>query len=228
MLVNDWMNSPVITIDVEESMQRAVEVMTHNKIGMLPVMDKGKMVGIVTDRDLKRAGPSHVALLEIKQILYHMARVKMEGIMTLDPITVSPDYTIEEAAQVLLDNNISGCPVRDRDGDLCGIITKNDIFRAMVTVSGLTKRGVQFGFMLGDRPGSIKEVTDIIRAYHARLVSIMTTYAKAPQGSRFCYIRAFNVNRERLQELKEELAKKAKLLYVIDIRDNVRETYADY
>ena len=228
MLVNDWMNTPVISVSVDDSMQKAVDLMHDKKINMLPVLDQGKLVGVVTDRDLKQAAPSSVALIDVKQLLYHLSHVKVGTIMTGDPVTALPDHTIEEVAQLLLDHNISCCPVLDHDGHLAGIITKNDIFRAMVSVSGLRKKGVQFGFMLEDRPGSIKEVTDIIRKFHCRLVSIMTTYEKAPLGYRFAYIRAFNVNRERLADLKKELNEVAKLLYTIDLKEGARETYASY
>lgn len=82
--------------------------------------------------------------------------------------------------------------------------------------------------MLEDRPGSIKDVTDIIRRFHCRLFSIVTTYDKAPHGHRFVYVRAFNVNRERLPELKKALGETAKLLYTVDLKEGVRETYASY
>lgn len=228
MLVNDWMSAPAITVGVEDSMHKAANMMTEHKIGMLPVLENGNLVGIVTDRDLKQAAPSSVAVFEIKHILYHTARVTMEGIMTHDPITVRPDFTVEETAQTLLENNISGCPVLDHQDQIAGVITKNDIFRAMVSVSGIPKRGIQLGFLVEERSGSIKEITDIIREYHARLISVMTAYEKAPRGYRYLYIRAFNINRERLPDLMTTLRDKAKLLYMIDLRDGKRETYADY
>ncbi|MBM3303323.1 MAG: CBS domain-containing protein, partial [Deltaproteobacteria bacterium] len=150
MLVNDWMSAPVITVSLEDNMQKAVELMTENKIGMLPVVEQGKLVGIVTNRDLKQAAPSSVSLIDVKQLLYHMARVKMGAIMTKNPVTVRPDFTLEEAAEVLLENNISGCPVLDYEQQLAGIITKNDIFRTLVSSSWVRKKGVQFGFLLED------------------------------------------------------------------------------
>jgi acetoin utilization protein AcuB len=228
MLVMDWMSAPVITVDVHDSMQHAVNLMTENKIGTLPVMQNNKLVGIVTDRDLKEAAPSSVAVFDIKQILRHLSQVKMENIMTREPITVPPDFTIEEAAEKLQDNNISGCPVLDRAGDLAGIITKNDIFRAMTSITGMSKRGLQLGFMLEDRPGAIKEVTDVIRKYDARLISIVTTYHKAPHGYRYVHIRTFGMNREILPEMKAELKKRAKMLYLVDLRHGERESYAGY
>jgi len=135
--------------------------------------------------------------------------------------------TIEETAEILLKNKISGAPVVDEQGRVRGVITKSDLFRAMISLSGLSKRGVLFGVVLEDRPGSIKDVTDIIRAYDARLVSILTSYDKAPQGYRHVYIRAFNIDRSRLGELKDEIRKVCKLLYVVDHRENRREIFAD-
>ena len=81
-------------------------------------------MGIVTDRDLKRAAPSQIALFEIKDILYQLAHVKIADIMTPDPITVRPDFTIEEAAYILRGNNISGCPVLDHEDRIVGVVTK--------------------------------------------------------------------------------------------------------
>jgi acetoin utilization protein AcuB len=135
------------------------------------------------------------------------------------------DYTVEETAEVLLTNGISGAPVVDQKGEIRGIITKNDLFKAMISLSGLTKRGLQFGFLLDDSPGSIKTVTDIIRKYNGRLVSILSTYEKAPEGLRNVYIRSFDIDRDALPRLMEELKAAAKMLYMVDHRENKREIY---
>jgi acetoin utilization protein AcuB len=227
MLVKEWMSTPVITTGMNDDMQQAIDLMTDYHISMLPVMKEGKLVGIVTDRDLKRAAPSHVALLEIKQILYHMRRVEVAAIMSEDPITVRPDTTLEEAAEVLLANKISGCPVVDEGGQVAGVITKNDLFKAMISLSGLRKKGLQYGLLLEDRPGAIKEVTDVIRKYGGRLVSIMTSYDKAPEGFRHVFVRAFNVPRGQVQDIEDEISAKAKLLYVVDHREDKRRVFSD-
>jgi acetoin utilization protein AcuB len=228
MLVNDWMNTPVITIDLTDSLARAADLMFKNKISMLPVTSEGKLVGIITDRDLKRAAPSHISIPDVKDILFHLARLKVDSVMSRDPITVPPDYTLEETGEILLQKNISGCPVVTYEGELIGIVTKNDLFRALISVTGFPKRGVLLGFLLEDRPGSIKEVTDILRKYNARLLSVMATYARAPEGFRYVYIRVYRVDRDTLPDLKTELANTAKLLYMVDLRDGKRETYATY
>ena len=225
MLVKDWMSANVITLNVNDTMQDAINVSMEHHISLMPVMEEGKLVGIVTDRDLKRASPSDATLLDIQQIIYHLSRLEVGAIMSRYPITVPLDFTVEETAEVLLTNGISGAPVVDQKGEIRGVITKNDLFKAMIALSGLTKRGLQFGFLLEDNPGSIKEVTDIIRKYNGRLVSILSSYENAPEGLRHVYIRAFDIDRDALPRLKEELKAAAKMLYMVDHRENKREIY---
>ncbi|MGC8658411.1 MAG: CBS and ACT domain-containing protein, partial [Desulfomonilaceae bacterium] len=216
MLVKDWMSINVVTVNASDSMQHAINMLMENDISMMPVMEEGQLVGVVTDRDLKRASPSDAVMLDIQRILYLLSKLEVGAVMSRYPITLSFDLTVEEAAEILLKNKISGAPVLDGSGKIVGIITKSDLFRAMISLSGLSRRGVQFGFVLEDRPGSIKEVTDIIRRHEARLVSILSSYELAPEGYRNVYIRAFNVDRQRLNSLKEELKKQAKMLYMVD------------
>lgn len=225
MLVKDWMSKKVITVNVNDSMQHAINLLMEHDISMMPVLEDGKLMGVVTDRDLKRASPSDAVMLDIQRILYLLSKLEVGAIMSRYPTTLSIDQTMEEAAEILLYNKISGAPVLDASGEIKGIITKSDMFKAMMSLSGLSHRGVQFGFVLEDRPGSIKEITDVIRSYDARLVSILSSYELAPQGYRNVYIRAFNVDREKLISLKDELKQKAKMLYMVDHRDNVREIY---
>ena len=227
MLVNNWMGREVITIDINASMQDAVKLMKEHSINRLPVMKKGNLVGIVTDRDLKRASASDANSLEIHEILYLLSDIKVGEIMTKDPITVPPEYTLEETAEILLHNKISGVPVVEDNGQVVGIITQTDLFRAMVSFTGVGKRGIQFGFLLEDRPGSIRDVADVIREYGGRMVSIMSTYQRAPKGYRKVYIRMHGIDRMRRDMLKADLSTKAIVLYVIDHRENKREIFED-
>ena len=225
MLVKDWMSKKVITIDEKESMQAAIKLMKEHDIRMLPVMKKGKLVGIVTDRDLKRASASDATALEIHELIYILSQIKVKEIMTKDPITVPFDYTVEETAEILLTHKISGAPVVDHAGQIVGTITQADIFRVLVSLTGLSKRGISFSFSVEDRSGSIREVTDIIRAYGGRMASILSSYEGVPKGYRRVYVRMYNIDRSKLPRLKEELKAKATMLYMVDHRENVREIY---
>jgi acetoin utilization protein AcuB len=225
MLVENWMNPNVITVDVNDSMLDASKILKERGIRHLPVLQKGKLVGIITDRDLKRASPSDATSLEAHELLYIVANIKVGEIMTKNPVTVPFNYTVEEAAEILLERKISGMPVVDKEGNVVGTITQTDIFHVLTSLTGIGKRGIQFSFLLEDRPGSIKEVADVIRKYGGRMASILSTYEKVPDGYRKVFIRAYEINRERISELKKELMAVAKLQYMIDHKENKREIY---
>jgi acetoin utilization protein AcuB len=226
MLVKNWMNKDIITVDINESMLDAINILKKHDILMLPVMKQGELVGILTDRDLKRASASDATTLEVHELLYLLSRIKVKDIMTKDPVTVPFDYTLEETAELLLKHKISGVPVLDHDKQIVGTITQSDIFRAFVSLTGLNKRGIQFAFQLKDQPGSIKEVADVIRGFDGRMASIMTSYDRVPDGYRHVYIRMYGVDRARLPELLKRLKEKADLRYMVDHRENKREIFS--
>jgi acetoin utilization protein AcuB len=95
----------------------------------------------------------------------------------------------------------------------------------LIALTGVGKRGIQFAFQIADRPGSIKDLADPIRQHGGRMVSILTSYDNVPDGFRKVYIRMYGLDRAKLPALKEELAKAAKLLYLVDHRENRREIY---
>jgi len=225
MLVKKWMSKDVITVDVEDSMDDAVKLMKQNDIRMLPVLKKEKLVGIITDRDLKRSAASDATTLDVHELPYLVSKIKVRNIMTKDPITVPWDYTIEETAEVLLKNKISGVPVVDQNSDIVGTITQTDLFRVLISLTGMGNRGIQFAFQHEDRPGSIKEVADVIRKFGGRMVSILSSYEDVPRGYRKVYIRTRDIERSKLQKLKEELSRTAALIYVVDHQENIREIF---
>lgn len=227
MLVKNWMSKGLITVDLNDSMTHAARLLKKNNIRGLPVMKNGRLVGIVTDRDLKRASASDANTLDIHELLFLIEKIKIKEVMTKGPITIPVDYTIEEAAEVLLDNKLSGAPVVDNDGNLAGIITQTDIFRVLVSLTGVREKGIQFGFLLEDRPGSIKEVADIIRKYGCRMVSIMSSN-DVQKGLRHVYIRACDCDRDKLDQLKEDLKANTRMLYAADHVEKKKEIYQEY
>jgi len=225
MLVKNWMSKTVITTDVNDGMNKVMDLMKEHEIGMVPVMKKGKLVGIVTDRDLKRSSASDATTLEIHELFFLISKIKVKDIMTKDPITVPFDFTVEEAAEVLMKNRISGAPVLDQGGKVVGTITKGDLFRVLISLTGVGKRGIQFAFQVEDLPGTIKDVADIIRHYGGRMVSILSSYENVPKGFRNVFIRMYGVERDKLPQLEDDIREKATLLYVVDHRENRREIF---
>ncbi len=225
MLVRYWMSKDVITIDENESLQKAEKVLKENQIRILPVMKNGTLVGVITDRDVKRASASDATTLDAHELHYLLSKLKIKEIMTKDPITVPDNYTVEEVASILLEHKISGVPVVNEDGKLVGIITKTDLFKLILALTGARNGGVQFAFQIEDRPGSIKEVTDIFRKYGGRMASILSSRDRSPEGYRFVYIRMYELDRQKIPKLKEEIEKNATMLYMVDHSENRREIY---
>jgi acetoin utilization protein AcuB len=130
--VKDWMSSDLITITPDTTLPDADRLMVGKMIRRLPVVEDGRLVGIVTYGDIRDARPSRALSLNIWELNYLVTRLRVSEIMTRNPITVRPEATIGEAARLMLRNMISGLPVVDEDGDLVGIVTESDIFRMVV------------------------------------------------------------------------------------------------
>jgi len=213
MLVKGWMSDQVISVDEETSMMKAFVLMKENNIRRLPVVQKGKLVGIVTDTDLKEACPSTATTLDIYEINYLLSEIKVKESMSKDVIYVKPDETVEFAAILMLENKISGLPVVNDQGNLIGVITQTDIFKALIHISGAYIGHIQLALCLEDRPGSIKEVADVIRSFGGRMVSILTSYGLADEGYRNVYIRIKPLEREKLSQMVDILEDRFTVLY---------------
>jgi len=225
MLVRNWMSKKVITIEAKDSMQRAISLMKEHNIRMLPVLKRGKLVGVVSDGDLKKASASDATMLDVHEMLYLLSKIKVRDIMTKDPLTVAPDCTVEETAELLMEHKVSGVPVVEEGGRVVGVITRDDLFQVLISLSGLGKHGIQFAFQIEDRPGTIKVLTDVIRDHNGKIASILSSYEDVPAGVRNVYIRIYDIPREDLPALQAELQHKAKMLYIVDHRDNRREIF---
>ena len=215
MLIKDWMTKDPVTISEETSMIKAIHIMKERRFRRLPVVTSGRLVGMVTDRDLKEAAPSKATTLDVHELYYLLAELQVKEIMSHNPLSVSQDDTVEHAAQIMLDHTISGLPVVDAQEKVVGIITQSDVFRAFMHITGILQGGVQFALRLTDRPGLIKEVVDLLRARGARFVSLLSSYAKAQEGFRDVYLRVKNLSPEAVAAAKEELASRYELLYII-------------
>lgn len=225
MLVKYWMKQNVATVDEADPLQRAITVIRERQQPLIPVTKGGRLVGVITDRDVKRASASDASVLEIHELAYLIAKLTVADAMTPGAITIPHDYTLEEAAAQLLINDISGAPVVDENGRILGIISQREIFLALLSFTGFGKRGIQLAVEVEDRSGSIKEVTDVVRSHGGRLVSLLTSYDRARPGNRRLYVRAWAVDRTSIQAMVEEIRRKAILLYLVDHRDNRREEY---
>ena len=214
MLVKGWMTADVITIDEDTPMMKASIIMKEKKIRSLPFVDKKrKLVGIVTDWDLRDASPSKATTLDVYELNYLISTIKIKDIMTKNIVFVRPDETVEFAAILMLENKISSLPVINDKGTLIGIITQTDIFEVLINITGVYTGGIQFALSLEDRPGSIREVSDVIRSYGGRIVSILSTRETSEEGRHSVYIRIRLLPPDKLRNLVKELDEKFIALY---------------
>ncbi len=224
MLVKHWMTRRVITVDTESTLGSAIQLMRDHEIRMLPVLKNGVLEGVVTDRDLKQASASDALHLG-QQDLNALAHVKIDSIMTRDPICIPFDRTIDETAEILLENKISGAPVIDGMENFIGVITQTDVFKALISLTGNREQSVQFGLVVPDSKNAIKEIDDTLRYHGGRVISILTSDDNLPEGYRKVFLRMSGIDRLRMEVITEELQGKGELIYTIDHRDNIRMVY---
>jgi acetoin utilization protein AcuB len=188
MYVSDWMTKKVITVDLDDYLSDAITVMRDKGVKHLPVVKGDKIKGIISDRDIKEFSPSKATTLDIYELHYILANTKIKDLMKAKVFTTSPDTPVEEAAMVMLDKNIGCLPVVE-GGCLSGIISDKDIFHAMVDITGVRHGGHRICVTIEDRPGSIREVADVIRRHGFHLQGILTSYEAVKQGLRRVVIR---------------------------------------
>jgi acetoin utilization protein AcuB len=141
----------------------ALDQMKREHIRRMPVVDKhGKLIGIVSDKDLLHASPSMATSLSVWEITYLLAKIKIKDVMTRKVVTVTSDTPLETAARIMVDNEIGGLPVVDDDSAVSGIITETDIFKAFIEMFGARKKGVRVTTIVPDTQGEFAKITHAI------------------------------------------------------------------
>lgn len=171
MLVQDYMSLNPITVDPEDSVGHALELMKKHSIRRLPVIYKEKVVGIVTRQDLLRASPSSATSLSIWEINYLFPKIKVAEVMTRKVITISPESVLEKAALAMKENSISALPVVENDR-LVAIITESDIFKALIDIFAFDSPGVRLTLSVDDEVGVLHNITEIISSLGINIITL--------------------------------------------------------
>lgn len=201
MLVKHRMQSDPITIRKTDSLRFAADLLKEKRVRTLPVVEGGKLIGVVTDRDVRQAQASSATSLEIRELYYLLEKIKVEEIMTKHPVTTTPETTIEDAAKLLHDRKIGSLPVVDEKGGLLGIITETDILEILLEVMGMGEESARIELTLDDRPGQLAEVTKLIKNHNVNILSVVTLKGSTP-GTRNCVLR---LKTTELDAIKKEL-----------------------
>ncbi len=174
MLVGDRMSHPVITIPPDMPVVDALNLMRVEHIRRTPVVDeKGKLVGIVSDKDLLNASPSAATTLSVWEINYLLSKITVGDVMTKDVVTITEDTPIEEAARIMADNKIGGLPVV-RDGKVVGIITETDLFKILLEMMGARAPGVRVSILVPNVRGELALITKAIAEAGGYIISLGT------------------------------------------------------
>ncbi len=226
MLIQNWMSSPVVTIEPGANMTMAQKLMEKHNIHSLPVLKKDKLVGILTDRERKKASASDATSLDVYELAYLLERIKVSQIMIADPITIHTNMTLAEAADIFLRDNVSILPVMNEEKQLVGIISPSDLSRAFLALTAYDRQGIQFGLQVKDRPGIAIAIAECIRNAGGRIASLISTDNRVPDGYRQVYLRIYGLDHWKLGELIAEIRKMGHLLYVVDHIGIQREIFA--
>jgi len=213
MFVKERMTSKPVVVATDVSVPEALKLMHQRHIRRLPVVDKaGHLVGIVSDRDLLRASPSPATSLSVWEIAYLLNEVKVQSVMTAKVITVTEGTPLEDAARIMADNKIGGLPVL-ANGELVGIITETDVFRAFVELLGASDPGVRITMLVRNQPGELARLTRAV-ADSGGNISALAEYAGASPDERQILVKASGVGRDALVA-----ALTPAVLQIVDVRE---------
>jgi acetoin utilization protein AcuB len=174
MKVRDFMKTDVISIETKTSIMEAQNIMWEKNIKRLPVMKKGKLIGLVTKHMLLEASPSSATSLSVFELNYLLSKMTVEDIMVKDPLTIHPDDPVEAAIWLGKKHGISTFPVVE-DGKLLGIITEHDIAGVLSEVLGLESEGTRITVKgLGSKLGELQEIIGVLDDHATPLLSIVT------------------------------------------------------
>ena len=201
MIVKEVMRTNVVFISSETKITEAKNIMMENKFSKLPVVDYGKLVGIVTKNDLLKAEPSLATTLDMFEIGYLLSKLTVKKVMMTNVITVSPVEVVEEAARIMVDNEISCLPVV-KDDALIGIITESDLFNLFTDMFGARQKGVRVVAFVDDKPGQLAKVTKEISDLNANIISAVTT--KHDVDNRLCItLKATGIEESKMKSIFE-------------------------
>lgn len=214
MLVRDRMSSPAVTVNPEIPFQDALKLMRERQFRRLPVVDnKGRLVGIVAERDLLYASPSPATSLSVWELNYLLSKITIRELMTKEVITTTPDTPIEDAAHLMREKRIGGLPVIDDNHRSVGIITETDIFKTFVEMLGGGQAGLRLSLEIPRKKGVLAQLTQAIFELGGNIISIGSFNLDAP-GDDGLVLKVQDVRRDQLVDTLEAIGD-----HVIDARE---------
>ena len=213
MIIARRMTRNPVTATPDMSVGEASDLMKREKIHRLPVLDKDKnLVGVVTEKDVLHASPSPASSLSIHEMAYLLSKLKVKDLMTRDVVTITEDTTVEEAARLMVDQDLSCLPVV-QGTKLVGIVTKSDMFRILLELFGARHYGVRMSFLVEDKPGTIAKISAVLADKGLDIVSFGTFTGTDPTNA-ICTIKVEGCGQNELVQLMRPMVRE-----ILDVRE---------
>ena len=205
MFVANRMTKNPITVEPTTPVNEAAKLMKRRNIRRLPVVEKGSLVGIISDRDIMRVAPSPATTLSKFEIMSLLDKITVSEIMAKDVVSLPDTATIEEAALVMYNEKLSGLPVVSSMGAVVGIITETDVFKTFVDVMGLADGKSRITLDVVDKIGVVKELAGIIADAGFNIDSMVTCKQASLAGHFEIVIR---VDADNVEEITAKIEEK--------------------
>jgi acetoin utilization protein AcuB len=206
MFVGERMSRPVISVSPDAPINEVLAMFKKEHIRRAPVMNKGKLVGIVSERDLLNASPSSATTLSVWELNYLISKVKVRNVMSRKIITVTRDTPIEEAARIMADKKIGGMPVVDGDR-VVGMITETDLFKIFLELMGARDKAVRVTATIEDKPGELARVTKAIAEAGGNFVSF-GFFAGEDAGTKILTFKVEGIKKDDIRKVLGNVVKK--------------------
>jgi acetoin utilization protein AcuB len=212
MLVGERMSHPIISIAPDMPVHDALNMFKRERIRRAPVVKEGKLVGIVSDKDLLNASPSPASSLSVWEMNYLLSKITVSEVMSKKVITVAEDTPIEEAARIMADNKIGGLPVM-RDNHVVGIITETDLFKIFLELMGAREKGVRVTALIEEKPGQLAKITEAIAKAGGNFVAFGQFSGEDP-STRLVTFKVAGIKTEAVKKAVADITKE-----IWDVRD---------
>lgn len=213
MIVQQIMSHKPYTVRPDTSVTDAQALIRREKIHRLPVLDRhNKLVGIVSEKDLLYASPSPATSLSVYEMADLLSKLKVEKVMTKKVITVAEDTLVEDAARILVDNNIGGVPVMTGER-LTGIVTESDIFKLFIELFGTRRKGIRATLLLPDEVGEIGKVGSAVAEAGGNIISV-GTFPGEDASNALCTLKVDAIDKATFLEAIQPV-----VIEIIDIRE---------
>ncbi|MCH3917166.1 MAG: CBS and ACT domain-containing protein [Spirochaetia bacterium] len=204
MIIERRMTRNPVTATPDMSIADASALMKHEKVHRLPVLDEEKhLIGIISEKDILYATPSPASSLSIHEMAYLLSRLTVGKLMTKDVVTITKDVTVEEAAKMMVDQDLSCLPVIE-NGKLIGIITKSDMFKILLELFGARHYGIRISFLVEDKIGTIARISAALAKENINIITLGTFMGTDPSNA-ICTLKVQGASEAKVLQIIEPL-----------------------